>query len=70
MKCPPEGGKSDPQRRGSGVEDDAPDRPPRQGIYLKPFLEPYKFIYEGKRGGLVGIVSGELMGAGRVGKSG
>jgi hypothetical protein len=42
----------------------------RQGIYLNPFLEPYKFIYEGKRGGLVGIVSGELMGVPRAGKSG
>ena len=42
----------------------------REGIYLNPFLEPYKFIYEGKRGGLVGIVSGELMGVPRAGKSG
>ncbi len=41
----------------------------RQGIYLNPFLEPYKFIYEGKRGGLVAIVAGELMDVPRAGKS-
>jgi hypothetical protein len=44
----------------------------RQGNYLNPFLEPYKTIYEEKRGGLslAAIVSGELMGVRRAGKSG
>jgi hypothetical protein len=40
----------------------------RQGIYLNPFLEPYKFIYEEKRGGLVGVVAGLLMAKGLAGK--
>jgi hypothetical protein len=42
----------------------------REFIYINPFLEPYKLIYEQKRGALAGIVSGELMGVRRAGKSG
>ncbi|UQA60749.1 hypothetical protein [Polyangium aurulentum] len=42
----------------------------RRGLYLNPFLEPYKTIYEGRGGGLVGVVAGLLMAKGFGDKSG